>query len=167
MSERHLAYVGIGANLNNPARQVESALEQLSRQPDIRLLAKSGLYVSKPVGYADQPDYINAVASLDTALAPRELLTRLLEIERHHGRERTFRNSPRTLDLDILLFDSLQIDEPGLHIPHPRMHERAFVLLPLAEIAPALKLPGHGLIADALAKLDHSAVDRMPAGSVI
>jgi 2-amino-4-hydroxy-6-hydroxymethyldihydropteridine diphosphokinase len=153
MPERQIAYVALGANLNDPARQIETAIDELSRLPESRLLGRSGLYASDPAGYADQPEYVNAVAQLETSLAPRDLLDRLLDIERHHGRERNFRNSPRTLDLDILLYGDLALSEPGLHIPHPRMHERAFVLRPLAELAPETELRGHGRIADLAAEL--------------
>lgn len=158
MPERHLAYVGLGANLDDPAEQVEHALLELARLPGSELCGRSGLYASAPAGYADQPDYVNAVARLATDLAPRALLDALLDIERRHGRVRAFRNSPRTLDLDILLYDDLRLNEPGLHIPHPRMHERAFVLLPLAEIAPDLVLPGHGHVVDLLAGVVRDSV---------
>lgn len=158
MPERHLAYVALGANLDDPAGQVELALQELARLPDTALLARSSLYASAPAGYADQPDYVNAVARLATALAPRALLDRLLDIERRHGRVRAFRNSPRTLDLDILLYDDLRLNEPGLHLPHPRMHERAFVLLPLAEIAPDAVLPGRGPVVDLLAGVVRDSV---------
>lgn len=158
MPEHHIAFVALGANLNDPVRQIEAAISELGSLAETRLLARSGLYASKPAGYVDQPDYVNAVAKLATRLAPSALLTHLLEIERRHGRERTFRNAPRTLDLDILLFDDLQLDEPGLHVPHPRMHERAFVLLPLAEIAPYAILPGHGNVDEALAGVVRDSV---------
>ena len=162
MPERHIAYVALGANLNDPAEQVETAMAELAALPETRLTGRSALYASSPAGYADQPDYVNAVAKLETALMPRQLLDRLLDIERRHGRERSFRNSPRTLDLDILLYDDLTLDEPGLHVPHPRMHERAFVLLPLAEIEPGLVLPGRGRLADLLAGLAGNTVRRLP-----
>jgi 2-amino-4-hydroxy-6-hydroxymethyldihydropteridine diphosphokinase len=100
------------------------------------------------VGYAGQPDFINAVAAIETGLAPRALLEALLDIERRHGRIRTIANGPRTLDLDLLLHGDQRIDEPGLTLPHPRMHERAFVMVPLAEIAPELAIPGRGVAAD-------------------
>ncbi|NCS66228.1 MAG: 2-amino-4-hydroxy-6-hydroxymethyldihydropteridine diphosphokinase [Hydrogenophilales bacterium CG03_land_8_20_14_0_80_62_28] len=161
MPERHVAYVALGANLGDPAAQIEKAMAELARLAATRLLARSGLYASKPAGYADQPDYVNAVAKLATTLTPSDLLARLLDIERRHGRERAFRNAPRTLDLDILLYDDLGVDEPGLRIPHPRMHERAFVLLPLAEIAPDLDLPGHGSIAAALTCVAGDSVHRL------
>lgn len=158
MPDHHIAYVALGANLDDPVYQIETAMTELAALPGTHRLDRSGLYASAPSGYADQPDYVNAVARIETALTPRELLERLLEIERLHGRERTFRNSPRTLDLDILLFDDLRLDEPGLHVPHPRMHERAFVLLPLAEIAPDAVLPGRGPVVDALAGVVRDSV---------
>lgn len=138
------AYVGLGANLDDPATQVEYAFDELSRLPDTFLAARSSLYVSAPVGYDQQPDFINAVAKLETRLSPRALLVALLDIEHRHGRQRTFRNAPRTLDLDLLLYGNARFHEPGLTLPHPRMHERAFVLEPLVEIAPDLDIPGHG-----------------------
>jgi 2-amino-4-hydroxy-6-hydroxymethyldihydropteridine diphosphokinase len=161
MPEPHLAYLGLGANLNDPIRQVRNAQAELCAQSGIHVFAQSGLYRSKPDGYSDQPDYINAVVGLTTCLSPRELLTLLLDIERRHGRERTFRNSPRTLDLDILLYGPLQINEPGLHIPHPRMHERAFVLFPLFEIAPTVTIPGHGNIADLMTAASPTSLQRI------
>jgi 2-amino-4-hydroxy-6-hydroxymethyldihydropteridine diphosphokinase len=138
------AYVGLGSNLDHPAEHVRAALEELKRLPDTSLAAASSLYRSRPVGYAAQPDFVNAVAALDTGLAPLELLRELQAIETRHGRVRTFRNAPRTLDLDLLLYGAAQIDEPGLTVPHPRMHERAFVLKPLLEIAPQAAIPGRG-----------------------
>lgn len=161
------AFIALGANLGNPARQIEQALTEIASLPETRLLGRSALYISQPVGYAAQPDqanpdYVNAAARLSTTLPPRALLTVLLDIERRHGRERTYRNAPRTLDLDILLYDGLVMDEPGLHLPHPRLHERAFVLMPLAEIAPQLQVPGRGRVADLLAGVDSHAVIRLP-----
>ena len=146
-----LATIGLGANLNDPAAQVEYALAELDRLPGTRLLARSSLYASAPVGYVDQPDFINAVAQVETDLAPRALLVALLDIEHRHGRERSFRNAPRTLDLDLLLYGDAHFHEEGLTLPHPRMHERGFVLLPLLEIAPDATIPGRGRAADWLA----------------
>ena len=138
------AYIGLGANLDDPAAQVGYAFDELARLPESHLAARSSLYVSAPVGYDQQPDFINAVAMLETRLSPRALLAALLDIEHRHGRERTFRNAPRTLDLDLLLYGGARFHEPGLELPHPRMHQRAFVLEPLMEIAPDLDIPGHG-----------------------
>lgn len=146
-----IATIGLGANLNDPAAQVEYALAELGRLPATRLLARSSLYASAPVGYVDQPDFINAVARVETDLAPRALLAALLGIEHRHGRERSFRNAPRTLDLDLLLYGDANFHEEGLALPHPRMTERGFVLLPLLEIAPDATIPGCGRAADWLA----------------
>ncbi len=119
------------------------------------MLARSKLYATEPWGNRDQPDFINAVAVLDTPLSARELLDALLLIERNAGRERSGeRWGPRTLDLDILLYGDSRIDEPALHVPHPRLHERAFVLVPLAEIAPLLYIPGAGRVVDLLSRID-------------
>jgi 2-amino-4-hydroxy-6-hydroxymethyldihydropteridine diphosphokinase len=153
MPEPVIAYIALGSNLGEPDRQVENAIQELDTLPMTRLNDRSRLYCSRPVGYTDQPDFINAVACIATQLTPRNLLEKLLEIEHRHGRVRAFRNSPRTLDLDILLYNGLNIDEPGLHLPHPRMHERLFVLQPLAEIASDLMIPGLGSVADLLAGL--------------
>lgn len=155
------AYIAIGANLGNPEQQVRAGVEALAALRDTRLAAVSSLYRSAPVGYAGQPDFVNAVAKVETGLAPRALLDALLVIERKLGRVRDFRNAPRTLDLDIVLYDAMQMDEPGLVIPHPRMQERAFVLVPLAEIAPDETVPGRGRVSDLLAGVDASGVTRI------
>jgi len=136
-----VAFVGLGSNLDNPVRQVESALGELDTLPQTRLLKRSSLYRTAPVGYADQPDFINAVAQLETELAAERLLEELQAIESRHGRVRTFPNAPRTLDLDLLLFGEVVLQSERLTLPHPRMHERSFVLDPLREIAPDLKIP--------------------------
>jgi 2-amino-4-hydroxy-6-hydroxymethyldihydropteridine diphosphokinase len=151
VSAHVVATIGLGANLNDPVAQVEYAFSELDRLPQTRLLARSSLYASAPVGYLDQPDFINAVARIETALAPRALLAGLLDIEHRHGRERHFRNAPRTLDLDLLLYGAAQFHEEGLSLPHPRMTERAFVLLPLLELDPECVIPGRGRAADWLA----------------
>lgn len=161
MTGRVTAYIALGANLDRPRRQVRTALAELARLPDSRLTRASSLYRSRAVGHPGQPDYINAVARLRTALAPCALLDALLAIEHRHGRERTFKNAPRTLDLDILLYDDLVLDHPGLHLPHPRMHERGFVLAPLAEIAPDCVIPRRGACRDLLASLDADDVRRL------
>ncbi|HEX8979278.1 MAG TPA: 2-amino-4-hydroxy-6-hydroxymethyldihydropteridine diphosphokinase [Parasulfuritortus sp.] len=163
MTDSLLAYIALGANLDDPGRQVEQAILELGSLPETQLSSRSHLYASRPAGYTDQPDFINAVACVTTGLPPRTLLDLLLDIEYRHGRVRTFRNSPRTLDLDILLYDSLSLDEPGLRLPHPRMHERLFVLLPLAEIAPDIVIPGYGPIAAVLAGLDGDGIRQIDA----
>lgn len=155
------AYIALGANLGDPAGQVEAACGELARLPDTRLTARSALYLSKPAGYIDQPDFINAVAQVLTRLSPRALMAALLDIEARHGRDRAFKNAPRTLDLDLLLYDGLVMHEPGLTLPHPRMAERPFVIAPLAEIAPDVLVPGCGRAADCLAALPVEGVERL------
>jgi len=135
-----IAYVGLGSNLDDPVRRVREAFGELERLPHTRLVRKSSLYRSAPLGHADQPDFINAVAELDTGLPAERLLAELQQIEARHGRTRSFPNAPRTLDLDVLLYGELSLDLPHLKIPHPRMHQRAFVLRPLVELAPRLQL---------------------------
>jgi 2-amino-4-hydroxy-6-hydroxymethyldihydropteridine diphosphokinase len=155
------AFVGLGANLGNPLQQVRQAISELDAIEHTRVLVASSLYRSVPVGYADQPDFINAVAKLQTELSPRELLDALHVIEQRHGRRRSVRNAPRTLDLDLLSYGMLVVHEEGLTLPHPRMRERAFVLLPLAEIAPDAPLPGHAPVSQLLAQVDRSGVEKL------
>lgn len=139
------AYVGLGSNLNDPARQVKSALAALNGIPETRCVRHSSLYRSTPLGRADQPDYINAVAMLDTRLSVRQLLTELQAMERIHGRVRGAEQwGPRTLDLDLLLYGDMQLESEELTVPHPRLAERSFVLYPLCEIAPDLEIYGLG-----------------------
>lgn len=157
------AFVGLGANLENPLQQVRRAISELGAIENTRLLAASSLYRSAPVGYADQPDFINAVARLQTGLSPRELLDALHVIENRHGRRRSVRNAPRTLDLDLLLYGMLVVQGEDLTLPHPRMHERAFVLLPLVEIAPDTSVPGHARASQLLALVDRSGVEKLDA----
>ena len=155
------AYIALGANLKDPEALVRAGFEALAMLPKTRLAAVSSLYRSEPVGYLQQPDFVNAVAKIETALEPRELLDALLEIERRQGRVRDFQNAPRTLDLDVLLYGEAQHDEEGLKIPHPRMHERAFVVVPLAEIAPEAIVPGRGRARDLLAAVDAGSVVKL------
>jgi 2-amino-4-hydroxy-6-hydroxymethyldihydropteridine diphosphokinase len=155
------ACVALGANIGEPLRQVEAGFAALDALPGTRLSARSSLYRSAPVGYADQPDFINAVAMIETALDPHALLAALLAIERAHGRVRDFPNAPRTLDLDIVLYGDLVLHEPGLTIPHARMLERAFVMLPLAEIAPDAEVPGCGRVRELAARVDAVSVAQL------
>ena len=134
------AWVGLGANLGDARAQIAAALGALAQLPQSRLLRASSLYASAPVD-AQGPDYLNAVAELATDLAPLALLHALQAVEAAAGRQRPYRNAPRTLDLDLLLYDGLRLQTPALTLPHPRMHERAFVLLPLAELWPAAVTP--------------------------
>lgn len=155
------AYVGIGSNLGEPRRQIEAALDELDRVPRTRVARRSSLYRSAPVGHADQADFINAVARLETGLDAEALLGELQAIEQRHGRERSFANAPRTLDLDLLLHEAGAAGTPRLTLPHPRMHERAFVLAPLAEIAPDAEVPGHGRADELLARCAGQHVARI------
>lgn len=147
MNPPAVAYVAIGANLGNPVEKVREAIQNLELLPHTRLLRASSLYLTAPMGLSDQPDFINAVAALETRLSPQDMLEALLAEEQHQGRIRSIANAPRTLDLDLLLHGESVIDTPHLTLPHPRLHLRAFVLIPLAEIAPHLKLPGRGTVA--------------------
>jgi 2-amino-4-hydroxy-6-hydroxymethyldihydropteridine diphosphokinase len=140
------AYVGLGANIGDAVTAVEAALKRLDVTPGVRVLARSRLYRTPAWGVTDQPDFINAVARIETVLTAQALLRALLSIERDAGRDRarSRRWGPRELDLDLLLYGDARIDTPGLRVPHPHLHERAFVLVPLAEISPSLLIPGHG-----------------------
>jgi 2-amino-4-hydroxy-6-hydroxymethyldihydropteridine diphosphokinase len=138
------AYIGIGSNLDRPSERVNAAFEALTRLPATRLVKRSSLYRSEPQGHREQPDFVNAVAALESELSAASLLKELHDIEARAGRERSFANAPRTLDLDLLLYGDACIEEPGLIVPHPRMHQRAFVLVPLLEIAPSVSIPGLG-----------------------
>ncbi|HET9818423.1 MAG TPA: 2-amino-4-hydroxy-6-hydroxymethyldihydropteridine diphosphokinase [Rhodanobacteraceae bacterium] len=150
------AYVALGSNLDDPRAQVERGFDALAALPHTALRARSRLYRTRPWGVTEQPDFVNAVASLETALAPRDLLDALLLIESRAGRRRDIRWGPRTLDLDLLLYGNAELHEPGLDIPHPRLHERSFVLMPLADLAPDLEVPEQGRVADLLARVDNA-----------
>ena len=147
------AYVGLGSNLGEPERQIEQALELLAAEEGIELRAVSTLRWTDPVGYRDQPRFLNGAAEVETSLGARELLQRLLAIERRLGRERGERPrfGPRTIDLDLLVYGDSVVDEPGLTVPHPRLAERRFALEPLAEMAPELEVPGAGPVQALLA----------------
>lgn len=158
------ACIGLGANLGQPQDAVRLAMQALGELPSTRLLAASSLYRTPAWGRLDQPDYINAVVMLQTGLEPQALLGHLLAIERNAGRKRgieiaSMRWGPRVLDLDLLLYGERTINEVGLRVPHPYLHERAFALVPLAEIAPNAPFPGHGTVADALRHVDVSGVE--------
>ena len=156
-----LAYVGIGSNLDEPRSHVCLAFEDLGRIPDTSVVKRSSLYRSMPVGYADQPDFVNAVAEIQTSLPASRLLAELKEIEARHGRRRSFRNAPRPLDLDILLYGELTMKLAHLTLPHPRMHERAFVLRPLYEVAPHALIPGLGVVKDYVEKTSDQTAERI------
>lgn len=158
----HNAFVALGSNLpgnlGSPANQLLRAFHAIEKIPETRLVKRSSLYQSTPVGYDNQPDFINAVAQVQTELSAIALLDALLEIEQQVGRERPFPNAPRVLDLDLLLYDDIEIQAEKLTLPHPRMCKRSFVLLPLAEIAPDLHIAKQGSIVELLKKLDASGI---------
>lgn len=155
-----IAYVGIGANLGDARANVADALARLDAYPGCHLHAASGSWRTAPVDSAGD-DYINAVAAVDTGLDAHALLAALMDIEQAHGRERPYRNAPRTLDLDLLMYGDAVIDTPTLVVPHPRMHERAFVLAPLLEIAPDIVIPGRGRAADCLPGVADQAIIKL------
>ncbi|ANY15119.1 2-amino-4-hydroxy-6-hydroxymethyldihydropteridine diphosphokinase [Bordetella pseudohinzii] len=159
MSQR--AYVGLGANLGDGAATLRAVLAEIAALPGVRACRASPFYRSAPV-QASGPDFINAVAELDTTLAPLELLDALQALELRHGRERPYKNAPRTLDLDLLLYDGQRMDTPRLTLPHPRLHERAFVLYPLRDLAPGLQLP-QGSYADLLRAAGDQAIEQIRA----
>jgi 2-amino-4-hydroxy-6-hydroxymethyldihydropteridine diphosphokinase len=149
------AFIGLGANLGEPEELIRSALELLDAEEGIEVLEVSSLRETDPVGYEDQPRFLNGAAELATELSPQELLERLLAIERRLGRVRGEgpRYGPRTIDLDLLLYGAETVQEPGLTLPHPRLHERRFALEPLAELDPGLVVPGRGMVQTLLAGL--------------
>jgi 2-amino-4-hydroxy-6-hydroxymethyldihydropteridine diphosphokinase len=142
------AAIALGSNLEDPEGQVRRAFDEIAALPETKLTARSKLYRTAPAGYREQPDFVNACALVETGLAPRALLDNLLTIEQHHGRVRSIPNGPRTLDLDIVLYGEQVIDEPGLTVPHPRAHEREFVLKPLLDVWPDAVIPGRGRAAE-------------------
>ena len=154
-----IAVIALGSNLQNPASQVRAALQAVGGHPAIRINKISSLYVTAPVGYDNQPDFINAVCAVETSLGAEELS------EAAFGRERSFRNAPRTLDLDIIDFDGRSSNDPHLTLPHPRAHERGFVMLPLAEILPAFRLGDKGTAAELAAELGGSGVRLLDEGA--
>jgi 2-amino-4-hydroxy-6-hydroxymethyldihydropteridine diphosphokinase len=157
----HLAHVALGANQAEPLAQVRAALEALKRLPQSRLLRASSLYRTAPVGIRGQPDFINAVASFETTLSPHAMLAALFDVEAQFGRRREFHHAPRTLDLDLLLYEAQVIDSPQLQLPHPRMHLRAFVIAPLLEIAPDCRIPGRGRAAAWLPALSMQHIEKL------
>ncbi|POA97742.1 2-amino-4-hydroxy-6-hydroxymethyldihydropteridine diphosphokinase [Chromobacterium sinusclupearum] len=156
-----LAYVALGSNLEQPDQQVRAALAALGHLPGSALLRHSSLYRTAPVGYADQPDFINAVAALDTQLSAADLLEALFAIEQRFGRQRSFRNAPRVLDLDLLYYHGMVCADEALTLPHPRMRDRAFVMVPLAEIAPGEILPGVGDVSALAAALSGDGIEKL------
>jgi 2-amino-4-hydroxy-6-hydroxymethyldihydropteridine diphosphokinase len=154
-------FIALGANLGDPVRTVTAAIAALRVLPDTKFLAASSLYRTAPVGLRHQPDFINAVVELIAVPLAPVLLQSLFEIEGRFGRQRSVKNAPRTLDLDLLLYGDEVSDDPGLTLPHPRLHERAFVLAPLAEIAPQLRIPGRGSVADLLLQCADQQIEKL------
>ena len=158
------AYVALGSNLSEPRRQVERAFEALAAMPGTKLVQRSGLWRSQPMGPQDQPEFINAAAGLVTTTAPREFLDELKSIERRLGRtEPVVRWGPRSIDLDLLVFGDLQMNEPGLVVPHPGLHQRNFVLYPLAEIAAELWVPGLARVCRLRERVSGAGIERLAA----
>ncbi len=155
------ACVGLGANLGDPLAQLRLALAAIASLPSTRIASVSSIYRSAPVGYLDQPDFYNAAVALDTQLSPQALLDALLAIEQDGGRTREFRNAPRLIDLDLLLYGEHVVDLPHLTVPHPRLAGRAFVLLPLAEIDPGCVIPGLGPVAALAPAVAGQAIERL------
>ena len=163
MKTKHKVYIAIGSNLDYPVHQVKSAIKELYKLPKSHVTAVSSLYQSPPIDQCDQPDYINAVIELETCLPAHDLLTELERIEFEHGRTRTTRRwGPRTLDLDLILFDDLSINTPRLIVPHPEFHKRDFVLMPLYEIAASLVLPSGKKLRDLIAELPEKNLTIIP-----
>lgn len=165
MSAPVRACVGLGGNVGDAAATVRAAFDALDRLPGTRLLRASRLYRTPAWGVEAQPDFVNAAALLETTLDARALLDALLDVERAFGRERRERWGPRTLDLDLLLYADGRVDEPGLHVPHPHLHERAFALRPLADVAPDAQVPGWGRVDDLLTRVDASTCVPLDAAS--
>ncbi len=161
MSAPVTAAIALGSNLDDPRGHVERAFADLAALPDTQVTARSALYRTAPVGRIDQPAFVNACARVATRLGARALLDELLAIERRHGRSRGEPDGPRTLDLDLVLYGDAVIDEPGLTVPHPRAHQRAFVLAPLVDAWPDARIPGKGPAAEWLARAAGQAIERI------
>jgi 2-amino-4-hydroxy-6-hydroxymethyldihydropteridine diphosphokinase len=159
---RLVAFIGLGSNLERPFRQISRALASLHAVKEVNVVVASSFYETAPVGKLDQPNFINAVVQIETTLSPTVLLAQMLKIEAKHARVRITKNGPRTLDLDLLLYNGVAMHAESLTVPHPRMHTRAFVLVPLVEIAPSVVIPGQGTAAAHLDKLDTSGVKVAP-----
>lgn len=155
------AFIAFGANLGDAIRSHSDAVCAIEALPATQVVAQSALYQSAPIGVEGHPDYINAVLEVRTKLSPQGLLAALLDIERRHGRNRTLEVSPRAMDLDLLLYEDMRIVSESLTLPHPRMHLRAFVLLPLAELDPTLGIPGHGKLTQLLGQVADQHILRL------
>jgi len=164
VNNEHQVYIGLGSNLDKPIEQVTTAIDALAKLKAFKLIKTSSLYRSLPMGPQDQPDYINAVVLISTGLEPQVLLSELQQLEKKHGRVRKGEQwGPRTLDLDILLYDDLILNKPDLVIPHPGLHQRAFVLYPLSDITPELDIPGRGKLSELLQNIPATGLERISA----
>ena len=161
MANKFTAIIALGSNLVQPITQIQAALAQIAQIPHTQLLKTSSLYQTAPVGYANQPDFINAVCMVETTLSGVDLLQTLQQIEQQFGRERHFRNAPRTLDLDIIDYAQQSSDDALLTLPHPRAHQRSFVMMPLAEIAPDYRIGQHGTAAELSARLGNQGIQKL------
>lgn len=157
----HKAYIALGSNLHEPVKQLQDAFAAINTLYATHIIKQSSLYQTAPEGYLDQPDFINAVVLVETKLPAPDLMQALLAIEQTFGRERPFANAPRTLDCDMLLYDDVSMQTDLLTLPHPRMHLRGFVLLPLAEIAPDLSLPDYGSVVKLSAQYRHENIKKL------
>lgn len=155
-------FIGLGSNLDDPVAQVQDAIEELDMLPDTLVVAKSSLYSNTPMGPQEQPDFVNAVVALDTLLSPEDLFARMLKIEERAGRTRDGEQwGPRIIDLDLLMYGKNRIDTDILTVPHPGMHERDFVIIPLAEIAGNINIPGHGLLTSLINNVDNHNLKKL------
>jgi 2-amino-4-hydroxy-6-hydroxymethyldihydropteridine diphosphokinase len=159
----HSIFIGLGSNLENPQKKIKDAIQLINKIDDVTINLTSSLYETPPVGFLDQPNFINAVVQISSTINYNELLIKLFDIERIFGRIRKEKNGPRTLDLDILLFDDLILESESLIIPHPRMHERLFVLIPLLEISPAIIIPKYGSASSLISKLKMQNIKKVEA----
>lgn len=159
--ERHVAFVGFGSNLGDSLGELKTACSELATLSETTLNGCSAVYRSAPIGVAPQPDFLNACCRLTTALGARSLLAELMRIEQLRGRTRSEKGAPRVLDLDLLLYDDLICDEPGLTLPHPRLHERAFVLYPLADLDATIIIPGRGSVRALLKRCAGQRIERL------
>ena len=157
----HNIFIGLGSNLDNPQQKIKDAIYLIDKIDGINITATSSLYETPPVGFLDQPNFINAVVQIFSSINYNELLIKLFDIEHTFGRIRKEKNGPRTLDLDILLFDDLVLESESLTIPHPRMHERLFVLIPLLEISPIIKIPKYGSVSNLLLGLKKQNIKKV------
>jgi 2-amino-4-hydroxy-6-hydroxymethyldihydropteridine diphosphokinase len=149
----HSIFIGLGSNLDNPKQKIKDAIHLINEIDDVNIIATSSLYETPPIGFFEQPNFINAVVQIYSPINHNNLLIKLFDIERIFGRIRKEKNGPRTLDLDILLFDDLVLESESLTIPHPRMHERLFVLIPLLEISPIIEIPKYGSVSNLISGL--------------